>query len=164
MYVCVCELITRKLFVNMFIFKQVRKLCLVDLLSRLTSTKLTVMSDRKPPTVFNNNPLRLFNLTADSPLINSCPTQKIPIDDVRCFYLLFCKPSFPCVSTLSVVLRDCWHEITRPFAICAHSGQPWFFLSKYKSCTRTICADVCAVVSGHFHPNLSHLFTHNEMD
>ena len=50
------------------------------------------MSDQKPPFLFNNYPLlRLFKLTAASPLINLCPiqTQKMPSDDVHCD-ILFC--------------------------------------------------------------------------
>ena len=35
--------------------------------------------------------------------------------------------TFTCVSSLSVVLRDCWRENTWPFAIQARSGQPCFF-------------------------------------
>ena len=84
-------------------------LCLIELLSRLTTTKWTAMSDQKPLFVFNYYPLCLFTLTAASPLIHSCSTQKTPktpSDDVRCFYVLFCLPSFACVSSLSVVLRD----------------------------------------------------------
>ena len=78
--------------------------------------------DVKPKTsfLFNNYPLRLFKLIATSPLINSCPMQKIqktPNDDIHCFYVLFCLPPFACPSSLSMVLPDCWHENTWPFAI-----------------------------------------------
>ena len=74
------------------------------------NNKKTVMSDPKPPFEFNNYLLLcFFKLTTTSPLINFCPMQeqKVPSDNIRCFYVLFCLPSFAYASSLSVVLCDC---------------------------------------------------------
>ena len=93
------------------------------------NNKKTLMSDQKPPFVFNNYlHLHLFKLTAASPQINSCPMQKqkMPRDNICCFYVLFCLPSFACTFSLSVVLRDCQCENTWPFTILAGSGKPCF--------------------------------------
>ena len=76
----------------------------------LNDKKKIVMSDQKPPLVFNNYPLLcLFKLTATS-LINSCPIQNQK--NAVCFYVLFCLPSFAYTYSLSVVLHDCWLENT----------------------------------------------------
>ena len=90
-------------------------MCLVELLSRLTKT-LAVMSDQKPPFVFNNYPLHLFTLTATS-LINLCSMQKTPktpSDNLCCFFIFFsaCLHLHACLHfpwfylTASVKIRD----------------------------------------------------------
>ena len=95
-------------------------LCQIKLLAHLSMKKKLQCLTKKPPFVFNNYPLlHLVKLTAASPLINSCPmqTQKSPSDHVRCFYVLFCLPSFASASSLSVVLCNCRHKNTWLFAI-----------------------------------------------
>ena len=75
-------------------------------------------------------------------------------DDVHCFYVLFCRPSFACTSSLSVVVCDFQREDVWPFAKKAHSGQPCFSSSQRNgSWMRSIYADVCAGVSADFLPN-----------
>ena len=121
-------------------------LSLVELLSRLT-TKLTAMSDQKPPFIFNNYPLHLFTLTAASPLINLCPMQKMPSDDIRCFYVLF----FSACPHLHACLHLTWKYVT----ICNISSlrAAMFFCQKNISCTRNICTDIYTEGSSDFHPN-----------
>ena len=71
------------------------------------------------------------------------------------FMSFFSLPSFAYTSSLSVVLRDCQHEDVWPFAIKARSGQPLlvFFSQRNRSCTGSICADICTGVSADFLPN-----------
>ena len=104
--------------------------------------------------VFNNYPLlHLFKLITTSPLINlyTTQTQKSLSDHVRCFYVLFCLPSFTCASSLSLVLHECRCDYLQ-YKV-AQGSHVFSRLKKKKSCMWSICTDVCAEVSGDFHPN-----------
>ena len=129
------------------------KLCLVELLSRLSITKRKDCNVwPKLPLVFNNYPLlRLFKLTATS-LINSCPAQK-----KKQWYSLFLRSFLPALICMHIfTLRGfTWLLAWKYVTICNISSirAAMFFFSsqKNKSCMRSICAAIYTEVSGDFH-------------
>ena len=129
--------------------------CLVERLSHLTMTKLIVMSDQKPPFVFDNYPLHLFTLTTASPLINSCSTQKTwkTLSDDVVFMFFSAGPH------LHARLHSPWFYMTVGMKICDHlqyklaQSSQVFSYQKNISCMQSICADACNEVSCDFQPN-----------
>ena len=132
-------------------------MCLVELLSRLSITKKkSAMCDQKPPFVFDNHPLlRLFKVPITSPLINSCSTQKPKRLRVTMFIVFMFFSAHP---HLYVRLHSLWVYTTAHVKICDHlqyklaQDNHVFSSQKNKSCTWSICADICTGMSGDFPP------------
>ena len=111
--------------------------------------------------VFHNSLLlRLFKLTAASPLTNSSLMQKQKKlrDNVRSFYVLFCPH-------LHVHLHSLWFYVTAAVKICDHlryklaGGSHVFSYRENKSNTQSICADVCgndAALQCNYHLGYKH--------
>ena len=122
-------------------------MCLVELLLHITTTKLTVMSDQKPPFILNNYPLCLFTLTTASPLNNSCSTKKHQIFRVTTFIVFM---FFSACSHLHVCLHSLWFYVTADVKICDHLqyklAQGSSVFSYKKKCMLSICAGVCTEV------------------